>query len=47
LIESLQAAPETDRARLSAELQALLGAPVARTTAIAAGPEAAEKTLGC
>jgi phenylacetate-CoA ligase len=40
----LEVAPETNAARLAAELEALLGEPVARTTAIAAQPEAAGKT---
>jgi phenylacetate-CoA ligase len=40
----LQVTPETNAARLSAELEALLGQPVARTTMIAAEPESAEKT---
>jgi phenylacetate-CoA ligase len=40
----LQVAPGADAAGLSAELEALLGAPVSRTTAIRAEPEAEEKT---
>ncbi|HEY8775339.1 MAG TPA: hypothetical protein VIM33_02540 [Gaiellaceae bacterium] len=40
----LEVAPEANAARLAAELEALVGEPLARTTAIAAQPEAAGKT---